>query len=96
MSRSTKGVECLRALMLGGGIALCAAAIFLSLSGSTLMDSDWPDSPKTAFWMKLADEGLITWLCAGGSLFGIGVAVAGCVRPFFQKPAGREGRPEDA
>jgi hypothetical protein len=80
--------------MVGGGIALCEAVIFLTLSGSSLLDSDWPDSAETTFYMRLADEGLMTWLCAAGAMFGVGIAAVGGVRSLLQKPAER--RPDDA
>ena len=87
MCRSTKEVQCVCAVMVGGGIALCAAVILLTLSGAPLLDSDWPDYHESKIWMTFfqLDATLATWACTAGVFLGIGVAVIGGVRPFLRK-----------
>jgi hypothetical protein len=87
LGRSDQGAQYVSAIVVGGGIALCAAAIMLSLSGSTLLDSDWLDYHESKIAMTFCHliPGLVTWPCAAGILAGTIVAIVGSVRLIFRK-----------
>ncbi len=72
-------------ILCGAGIALPPALLLLFIYGMCLTDPTSPDyyQAKIQRMLHFPDPGKLTWPALCGTLFGIGVAVVGGLRPFF-------------